>query len=402
MNIPDEVEVLVLGAGPVGMYAALCLAAHGVRVCIVDKYHRTALHSYALALHAQTLRLLDESGMTAELEGHGQRVERIAIHHDGGLDEIDLAALGQPFPHVLVVPQLLLEGTLERRLEDQGVQVFWKHQLLTLDADSRGVVGLVARMPDDAGESPVLETHHVRAAYLIGADGYDSLVRRLLGLKQTKAGAAFALGLIEFEAALESPESMHLVLERQTTDALWPLGAGRGRWSVQLLDSDEGVDSSEIRRRVRARAPWFGDGFGATDWCTTVRFEPRLAQRFGRGRVWLAGDAARFTSPIGVQSMNVGLREAHDLARRMAGILREGKSPALLDYYNDERLREWRMLLGLKDRIRTRSHTPAWASGMAGRLVSSLPATGHDLNLLLEQIGLQLHWLRGRTQRQGV
>ena len=147
---------------------------------------------------------------------------------------------------------------------------------------------------------------------------------------------------------------------------------------------------------MRKRSPWFGESFGAIEWVTGVRFEPRIAERFGRGPVWLVGDAARFTSPIGVQSMNVGFREVHDLARRIAGILREGRPPKLLDYYNEERQREWKMMLGIKDRLHADDGLPAWARAAAPRLVQSLPASGHDLNLLLEQVGLRLYWLRRR------
>jgi 2-polyprenyl-6-methoxyphenol hydroxylase-like FAD-dependent oxidoreductase len=384
--LPDEVEVLVLGAGPVGLHAAVCLAARGVRVCIVDKYRRTALHSYALALHAESLRLLDESGVTTAVAPLGHRVERIAIHRGDEVDEIDLAALGPPFPHVLVLPQTLLEGALERRLEEHGVQVAWRHQLLSFDAGPSGVVALVARMPDDAGERPALETHHVRAAYLLAADGYDSLARRLLDLEQIVAGPAFAYGLLEFEAVLSTPETMHLALEPQATDVLWPLAANRGRFSLQLSAADEGADAALLERRIGARMPWFRDGLGATHWCTTVRFEPRLARRFGHGRVWLAGDAARFTSPVAAQSMNVGLREGWDLARRMSAILRDGRSPALLERYDRERLREWRILLGLEGRGRPASPAAVRAGATEARLVSCLPATGRDLELLLQQL----------------
>jgi 2-polyprenyl-6-methoxyphenol hydroxylase-like FAD-dependent oxidoreductase len=201
---------------------------------------------------------------------------------------------------------------------------------------------------------------------------------------------------MEFERVMPSPEQMHVVLGDRTTDVLWPLGAERGRWSVQIDDPGDGEDASRLKDHLRQRSPWFGEDFGSIEWVTGVRFEPRVAERFGRGPVWLVGDAARFTSPIGVQSMNVGFREAYDLARRITGILHEGRPPKLLDYYNEERQREWKMLLGIKDRLRTDDGLPAWVRAAAPRLVQSLPASGHDLNLLLEQVGLRLYWLRRR------
>ena len=80
----------------------------------------------------------------------------------------------------------------------------------------------------------------------------------------------------------------------------------------------------------------------------------------------------------------------------MRTTLRENGSPKLLDYYNEERQREWKMLLSLKDRVRELGDAPAWARKATNRLIACLPATGHDLNLLLEQVGLRLYWLRRR------
>jgi len=378
------------------MFAALCLTERGVPVRILDKYGRTALRSYALALHPHSLRLMDELGVAATLVDRGQILRNIAVHHQGGIAEIDFAAVGGTHPFVLTLPQLLLEAALEKRLEDNGVSVEWNHQLLTFDAGHDGVTALVANRPEDSDFPVDVATHRIHSIFLIGADGYDSLTRRLMRIEHTVSGDPISLGLMEFEKDMSSPEQMHVVLGDDTTDVLWPLGAERGRWSVQINDPEDGEDASRIKDHVRQRSPWYGDDFGTIEWVTGVRFEPRIAERFGRGPVWLVGDAARFTSPIGVQSMNVGFREAHDLARRIAGILRDGRPPKLLDYYNEERQREWKMMLGIKDRLRTDGELPAWARAAAPRLVQSLPASGHDLNLLLEQIGLRLYWLRRR------
>lgn len=395
-----ELDVLVQGAGPVGMFAALCLSERGLRVRVVDKYARTALHSYALALHPQSLRLFDSLGLGATLDAHGYPIEQIRLHHAAGSATIDLSAIGGDFSHVLAVPQRVLEGVLEARLADNGVDVEWNRQVLMFDDGPEGISALVARnadeWPEDPGQAAKEPTERIEATFLFGADGCDSLTRKLLGIEQTDAGPAVRLGLVEFEKRLDSPRRMEIVLGDETTDALWPLARECGRWSVQLDEVAAEDDTEHVKRLIAARAPWFGSDFGRVNWATSVRFEQFMAQRFGRGPVWLIGDAARFTSPIGVQSMNVGFRESHDLARRVAAVLRERKSPRLLDYYNEERQREWKMMLGIKDRLRLDGEAPEWARNAASRLVRSIPASGHDLNLLLQQIGLRLYWLRGR------
>ncbi len=401
MKSIQDTEVLVLGAGPVGLFSALWLSERGVRVTIVDKYQRSALHSYALALHPLTLRMLDELDLAEALVERGHPLERIAIYeNETPVAKIELAGLGGSFPLVLVLPQLLLEGALEKRLEENGVQVLWGHQLLTFDDDQDAVTALVGRMPPDgdSSERPTVSTSRIRSSFLIAADGCDSLGRRTLGVECTNVGPPMHYGLLEFQSTLQSPEQMSLVIRDESTDVLWPIGADRGRWSVQLQDLSRRPDAASLKELIGRRAPWFETDSGTVDWLTTVSFQRGLAERFGRGRVWLAGDAAHGTSPIGVQSMNVGFHEAYDLVRRMTDILRKNASFELLRYYNEERSREWKMLLGITNRLRTRPDTPAWAQRLALRLVPSLPASGRDLNALLEQVGLRLHWLRRKTR----
>ena len=404
MKAIQDTEVLVLGAGPVGMFSALWLSERGIRVTIVDKYQRAALHSYAVALHPRTLRMLDEFGLADPLVEHGHPLKRIVIHeNETRVAEIELAGLGGSFPMVLTLPQPLLEGALEKRLAENGVQVLWGHQLLTFDDDQDVVTALVGRMPSDGDPSdpnalPTVSTFRIRSSFLIAADGRDSLGRRTLGVECTNVGSPIHYGLLEFQSTLQSPEQMSLVIRDESTDVLWPIDADRGRWSVQLQDPSRPPDAAGLKELIGRRAPWFETDFGTIDWFTTVSFQRGLAERFGRGRVWLAGDAAHYTSPIGVQSMNVGFYEAYDLARRMTDILRKGASLELLRYYNEERSREWKMLLGITNRLRTRPDTPAWAHRLALRLVPSLPASGRDLNALLEQVGLRLHLLRRKTR----
>ncbi len=396
-------EVVVIGAGPVGLLAALWLSERGIDVRIVDKYQRAALHSYGLALHPGSLLLLDELGLAASLIERGHRVDRIALQRGARqVAEIDLARVGGRFPFVLVLSQSMLEGALERRLRDNGVEVLWGHSLLNFDADDDGVTSLIVSASEDPAHptaTPQISTTRIRSSYLIGADGFDSLVRGRLGIRFPAVGGALAYALMELQATIEQPERMRLVLGDGTTDVFWPLGRGRGRFSLQVPLDAEPPDPKMLELCIRDRAPWFESGIDSVDWVTSVRFEPRLAERFGRGRVWLAGDAAHVTSPIGVQSMNVGLREVRDLARRMTSVLRDRGSPRLLEYYGDERRREWKMLLGIQDRLRILDGAPAWADKLAGKLVISLPASGRDLNRLLEQVGLRLHWLRRRDRK---
>src|SRR5690606_2156840 len=120
----EKTDVLVVGAGPVGLFTALHLARHGVRVQIVDKEWRTGAHSYALALHAASLRLLDDLGLRARVLEHAYRVDTVAFY-DGPARR---AAAGLAVPDgegVAVVRQDVLEDVLEAALREAGVTVRW-------------------------------------------------------------------------------------------------------------------------------------------------------------------------------------------------------------------------------------------------------------------------------------
>ena len=137
--------------------------------------------------------------------------------------------------------------------------------------------------------------------------------------------------------------------------------------------------------------PWFDAELGEIAWSVSVRFERRIAEPFGRGRVWLAGDAGHLAAPIGVHSMNVGLREASDLAARIEGVLRREEGLDGLAAYGEARRREWRQLLGLDGRPSPAgTEADRWLAARAGRLMRALPASGVDLQRLLAQVGLEL------------
>lgn len=391
----EAADVLVVGAGPVGMMTALAAVERGLGVRIVDQYRRAALHSYALALHPGSLRLLEEYGLADKLVDHGHRLEHVDVYlGPQQVATLDLAEVGGAYPFVLVLPQSLLESALEQRLTDAAVQVEWERSLLSFDESDEGITALIAQMPE-------AHTARVQATYLVGADGQSSLVRRLMGTRITDAGPPLSYGLLEFEAPVEAADRMRLVFTDESIDVLWPLSGERARWGVQLLQDEVEPQPPLLWEHVGRRAPWFDSSACRAEWWTSVAFQPGLSRSCGRKRAWLAGDAAHSAPPAGVQSMNVGLREGHDLGRRLAAILRGERQPRLLRYYHEEREREWKMLLGVQDRLQTLPGAPDWARRIGPRLVSSLPASGRDLNVLLGQAGLRLQWLRGEKRRSG-
>jgi 2-polyprenyl-6-methoxyphenol hydroxylase-like FAD-dependent oxidoreductase len=390
-------EVLVVGAGPVGLVAALFLQKHGVRVDIIDTHQRTTQHSYALAIHPRTLRILDEAGLSDGLIRAGRKLTKIAFYEGRERRaEIDYSALGSTHPYLLVLRQSALERAVEEALRQQQLKVLWGHRLQSLSSDDGVPRAEVAKLDQVAAGYPVARTESVvvrsetiRPAYVIGADGYDSAVRRMAGLEMEEHGAGQYFSVYEVEASGELPEEVRVILDPELTSVYWPLEERRCRWGFQIQHASEHKATMErLDQMIGARAPWCTARPTNIYWSTLGLFESRVTRSFGKGGVWLAGDAAHQAPPIGVHSMNSGLVEARELAARMARILRADGAPTLLEEFARTTHETWQRLLGGGRALRALPGADPWVRQAAARILGCVPASGDDLEPLIKQIGL--------------
>ena len=379
MELHSESEVLVVGAGPVGMTTAAFLAHQGIGVQIVEQGPGPAARSYALALHPGSLEILHELGLAEALVEIGKTVDSVCFYERGARRaQLSFAELDSEFPFVVVLAQSVLEKVLAQYLAAKQIEVLWNHRGIGFHLALDRVAADVEKVTDDAAGYGALHRRialhdllHTRSSFVVGADGFGSAVRRALDLEYCDLGGGQTFGVFEFEASWDAQRELCVVLDSRSTNALWPLGDRRFRWSFELTATER--NSPRLKRRllmqmgeeafpyiaqelledlIAERAPWFGAPVRNVSWSVAVKFDRRLVPRFGRDGVWLVGDAAHLTGPVGVHSMNVGLREARDLARRLHAILRRDASPRLLEGYNEERLAEWRSLFGRGGRRR--------------------------------------------------
>ena len=402
----SDPEVLVVGAGPVGLITALFLQRYGVHAEIVDMHQRTHQNSYALAIHPRTLEVLDEAGLLEPLIAAGRKLTTVAFYEGRNRHaEIDYARLASRHPYLLVVRQSLLERAAEKALRAHKLTVQWGHRLESLAPNPGAVRAEIATLDQVTSgyavarsEWVIVRSRTMQPAYVVGADGYDSAVRRMAGIEMAEHGSGQLVAVYEIEATGELPAEGRVILDPNLTSVYWPLEQGRCRWGFQINDVDEYAPSIErLEQLISARAPWFTARPDRVYWSTRARFESRLTRSFGDGSVWLVGDAAHQAAPVGVHSMNLGLVEARELASRISRIRRAAGSPSLLQEFAAETHDVWEGLLGVGRTARAQPQADPWVRQNAGRILECIPASGDDLQPLLTQIGLEAGSLRPQS-----
>ncbi|WP_337192174.1 FAD-dependent monooxygenase [Streptomyces sp. HUCO-GS316] len=352
-------DVLIAGAGPVGLSAAAELSRHRVRCRLVDRLPARLPYAKAVGIQPRTLEIWDRMGL-ARTVLEAASVLRGQLIYVNGREKarIDLTLPPEVPYEFAALPQYETERLIEEYVAGLGTFVERGTELLSFTQDADGVTALL-RTASGAEEE-------LRAGYLIGCDGAHSIVRKRLGL--TYEGSAFPeeymLGDVETDWDVPPGyglRSSHLADDGSTDDILVciPL-PGTGRYRMSMLVPPE-LSTREAGTRPEQgdgvahgleglRAPELAHIQAVVDrlspkpatvsqlrWSSVFRISHRIVDRYAKGRVFVAGDAAHIHPPTGAQGMNTGIQDACNLAWKLALVIRGEAAPALLASYDAER-----------------------------------------------------------------
>ncbi|WP_407495731.1 bifunctional 3-(3-hydroxy-phenyl)propionate/3-hydroxycinnamic acid hydroxylase [Pseudooceanicola sp. MF1-13] len=337
-SYPSDCPVVIVGAGPTGLTTGLLLAQYGVRTVILDRNAQALDIPRAIVLDDEGARTFQIFGGDSACLAHTEIGDGAEYVDDDGKQFARVGAgpedYGFPKRHFINQPEM--EASLRGLIEKEDLcDVFFSSEVTGTDD---GPDGVVVHLTDPEGKARTIRTD-----YVVAADGGRSPIRERLGIPMD--GSTYAQDWLVLDT-MNDPDLVnytHFICSNKRPAVSVPAPNGGRRYEFMLLPGEtheEILDRTKIRELV---APYRTLDDKDIIRATIYTFHARIAKTWKSGRIMLAGDAAHMTPPFAGQGMNAGLRDATNLAWKLASILKGGADPAILDSYEAER------------------HEPAWA-----------------------------------------
>jgi putative polyketide hydroxylase len=339
------VPVLIVGGGPVGLLMAVGLRHFGVDCMVAEKHASTLDFPKGRRVTTRTVEIFRQWGLEAAVSDVSlPQADSLFVFEGETLLGADFQRRGLPVDEVsrssptreLICSQELLEPVLRERAQDDGADVRFSTEVAGFTQDGDGVGAEIV-----ADGEPIA----VRATYMVAADGVRGRTREALGVSRSGPGAiGYRVSILveaDIEIRMKERQSALYWLRQPLPGSLFAAVDNKSRWlfAVPYDPDTEPAESLTGDRCLELVRGGLGDDSAGLRYLGHRVWEPTalVADRYQIGRVFLAGDAAHVTMPVGGLGMNCGVADAHNLAWKLAGVLAGWASPALLESYEPER-----------------------------------------------------------------
>ncbi|QQC65969.1 FAD-dependent monooxygenase [Paraburkholderia ginsengisoli] len=341
----EDVDVLVVGAGPVGLLLGTELQRDGAAVTVIDSMPGRGFFCKALGVTARTLEIFDDLGIVDRAIDAGTWLTGVETWVDGSMvaaRSMRVPEKGLPYGS-LSLAQYETERLLEAALAEHGGRVNYGY---TLDSFTGNGDAVDAFLTGPQGEALA-----VRCKWLVGCDGAHSKVRSGLGLGFEGEQYPQTFALVDVDVDWSYPRGPMYRFEwtdaarAKASVAAVPVRGSAKRYRLSMIVPDEhassltSVGAPDFATMCGLLLPSLPEGtqLSSMRWSSVYRVSHRIASAYGHGRAFIAGDAAHIHPPVGGQGMNTGLQDAHNLAWKLAHVVKGLTGPALLDSYLAER-----------------------------------------------------------------
>ena len=329
-NTAIDTDVLIVGAGPVGLFLANECARRGLRWRLIEARSTQSEHSKALAIFPRTLEIFDMAGVVGPFLKEANHVTSVVVVvHGRTLAHMRFTPEESPYSFIAMVPQNVTERLLVEELGRKGGRVEYETTFVSAIEEDDCVTVTLERK----GEATKL-----RASFVVGCDGAHSAVRHQLNLpfEGAEYDDSFMLADVETNETLPADE-LQLCPSELGPVAIFPMSATRRRIVATVQNPEADAPSLDLVRAILTQRAPSGIEARTLHWSSYFRIHHRQVAHLRCGRMFVAGDAAHIHSPFGGQGMNTGLHDVWNLVWKLDLVLHGQGSEALLDSYSAER-----------------------------------------------------------------
>ncbi|WP_298355648.1 bifunctional 3-(3-hydroxy-phenyl)propionate/3-hydroxycinnamic acid hydroxylase [uncultured Litoreibacter sp.] len=338
---PDhDTDVVIIGAGPVGLLLSILLGRAGTSVTVYDKWPEIYDRPRAVTMDAEVARILATLGIDVDNDPGFQNHKELYYWKNADLENLQIVDWESLAPCGWHVTYWFNQPELEARLMDMA-------QALPTVSIERGWTAVDLVQSETSARVTLVDTAKGQsrrkhdARFLVGADGANSFVREALGLKTVDKGYFFdwlILDMIPPKDFVVSPAQWQLCDPRRPTTIV-PGGPGRRRWEFMVLPDENSEDIAKPETAWRLMEPWgLTPQNSELERSAVYRFQAKWSEHWISGRCMIAGDAAHLMPPFAGEGMCAGLRDAVALGWRLNAVLKGPLGQGVFQSYESERI----------------------------------------------------------------